>query len=64
MLMLITCHKAQGGEWEEVSIVTESMLYHTRQSSDFINKWLYTAITRAKSNVNLLRRPAFPADSL
>jgi len=58
----ITCHKAQGGEWEEVSIVTESILYHSRQPSDFVNKWLYTAITRAKSNVNLLRRPARPVD--
>jgi ATP-dependent exoDNAse (exonuclease V) alpha subunit len=58
----ITCHKAQGGEWEEVSIVTESMLYHSKQPSDFVLRWLYTAITRAKSNVNLLRRPARPAD--
>jgi len=58
----ITCHKAQGGEWEEVSIVTESILYHSKQPSDFVNKWLYTAITRAKSNVNLLRRPARPVD--
>lgn len=58
----ITCHKAQGGEWDEVSIVTESILYHSRQPSDFVNKWLYTAITRAKSNVNLLRRPARPVD--
>ncbi|HNQ20285.1 MAG TPA: AAA family ATPase, partial [Bacteroidales bacterium] len=30
----ITCHKAQGGEWEEVSIVTESILYHSKQPSD------------------------------
>ena len=58
----ITCHKAQGGEWDEVSIVTESILYHSRQPSDFVNKWLYTAITRAKSNVNLLRRPTRPVD--
>lgn len=58
----ITCHKAQGGEWSEVSIVTESILYHSRQPSDFVNRWLYTAITRAKSNVNILRRPARPVD--
>ena len=41
----ITCHKAQGGQWEDVYIdqgyVTEEML-----TEDYI-RWLYTAITRA-----------------
>ncbi|MCX8081590.1 MAG: ATP-dependent helicase [Bacteroidia bacterium] len=38
----ITCHKAQGSEWENV--------YVTDISKNDI-KWLYTATTRAKSNI-------------
>lgn len=38
----ITCHKAQGSEWEEVIVHDESGVF--REDAD---KWLYTAITRA-----------------
>jgi exodeoxyribonuclease-5 len=40
----ITCQKAQGGEWEKVYINT----FGVRDK-----KWLYTAITRAKTELNL-----------
>jgi len=45
----VTCHKAQGGQWEHVYIdqgyMTEEML-----TPDYAH-WLYTAITRAKTHV-------------
>lgn len=51
----VTCHKAQGGQWEHVYIdqgyVTEEML-----SPDYF-RWLYTAITRATRQVFLINWP-------
>ena len=51
----ITCHKAQGGQWEDVYIdqgyITEDML-----TEDYI-RWLYTAITRATEHVYLVNWP-------
>ena len=51
----VTCHKAQGGQWEHVYIdqgyVTEDML-----SPDYF-RWLYTAITRATEQVYLVNWP-------
>ena len=51
----VTCHKAQGGQWERVFIdqgyVTEEML-----SADYF-RWLYTAITRATEKVYLINWP-------
>lgn len=52
----VTCHKAQGGQWEEVFIdqgyITEDML-----DADYL-RWLYTAITRATRHVYLVNWPA------
>ena len=51
----VTCHKAQGGQWEHVYIdqgyITEEML-----SPDYF-RWLYTAITRATEKVYLVNWP-------
>lgn len=48
----VTCHKAQGGQWEHVYIdqgyITEDML-----TPDYY-RWLYTAITRATEKVFLV----------
>ena len=48
----ITCHKAQGSEWDKVLILEEAFPFdpveHTR--------WLYTAITRASDKVVIIRR--------
>ena len=48
----VTCHKAQGGQWEHVYIdqgyITEEML-----TPDYF-RWLYTAITRATEQVYLV----------
>ncbi len=51
----VTCHKAQGGQWQHVYIdqgyITEDML-----SSDYF-RWLYTALTRATEKVFLVNWP-------
>ena len=52
----VTCHKAQGGQWEHVYIdqgyMTDDML-----TPDYIH-WLYTAFTRASSRLYLVNWPA------
>lgn len=57
----ITCHKAQGGQWEDVYIdqgyITEDML-----TEDYI-RWLYTAITRATEHVFLVNWPKEQTES-
>jgi len=50
----VTCHKAQGGEWEEVGIDFGG---HKGLHSDLLRKWSYTAITRAKNVVHLAEAP-------
>ena len=51
----VTCHKAQGGQWQRVFIdqgyVTRDML-----SPDYF-RWLYTALTRATEQVYLINWP-------
>ncbi len=51
----VTCHKAQGGQWQHVYIdqgyVTEELL-----TPDYF-RWLYTAITRATEKVFLVNWP-------
>ena len=51
----VTCHKAQGGQWQHVYIdqgyITEEML-----SPDYF-RWLYTALTRATEKVFLVNWP-------
>ncbi|MBR5352490.1 MAG: AAA family ATPase [Bacteroidales bacterium] len=49
----ITCHKAQGGEWDCI-IVDYSMRTGT---SDDMLRWCYTATTRAKKQLYLLNPP-------
>ena len=47
----ITCHKAQGSEWEKVLVVEESFPFATDEHA----RWLYTACTRASSRLVLVR---------
>lgn len=51
----VTCHKAQGGQWEHVYVdqgyMTDDML-----TPDYIH-WLYTAMTRASSQLYLVNWP-------
>jgi exodeoxyribonuclease V len=46
---VITCHKAQGSEWDRVLVLDES-----RKFGAHANKWLYTAITRAAKSVTVV----------
>lgn len=45
----ITCHKAQGSEFDFVVVFDESWCFEEK------HKWLYTAITRAKSKLLIVR---------
>ena len=57
----VTCHKAQGGQWQHVYIdqgyITEDML-----SPDYF-RWLYTALTRATEKVFLVNWPKEQVES-
>lgn len=56
----VTCHKAQGGQWEHVYVdqgyMTDDML-----TPDYIH-WLYTAFTRATSKLFLVNWPKTQTD--
>ena len=47
----VTCHKAQGGEWDNVFLFLDSKMYGMPQIELF--RWWYTAITRAKKQLHL-----------
>lgn len=46
----ITCHKAQGSEFDFVIVFDESWVFGEER-----NRWLYTAITRAKDKLLIIR---------
>ncbi len=48
----ITCHKAQGGEWKNVVLTLEPILFF--QSPEVTYRWVYTAISRARENLFVL----------
>ncbi len=48
----LTCHKAQGGEWETAIVDVPGYLQGSYTSQ---LRWLYTAITRGKKEVRILR---------
>lgn len=48
---VITCHKAQGSEWDDVTIVDDGGAFREHQ-----HRWRYTALTRASKRVTFLRR--------
>ncbi len=47
----VTCHKSQGGEWDNVFLFLDKGMYHMGAVN--LAKWWYTAITRAKKNLYL-----------
>jgi len=47
----ITCHKAQGSEWENV--ILDCDFIQNRLTESYF-RWLYTAITRSKKNLYLI----------
>lgn len=48
----VTCHKAQGGQWERV-FIDQGMFNNTDVTIDYL-RWLYTALTRATEKVFLV----------
>lgn len=48
---VVTCHKAQGGEWPNVYINLSESLNLLERETRF--RWLYTAVTRAQETLNL-----------
>jgi exodeoxyribonuclease-5 len=50
----ITCHKSQGGQWENVFV--EKPYLKEGPNKDYL-RWLYTAITRAKKSLYLIGFP-------
>lgn len=47
----ITCHKSQGSEWDKVLVMHDD----TSFLKDHERNWLYTAITRAKERVTIVK---------
>lgn len=47
----ITCHKAQGSQWDKVLVVEEKFPFDKTEHA----RWLYTAVTRGASRVVLVR---------
>ncbi|WP_270086965.1 ATP-dependent DNA helicase [Sphingobacterium sp. SYP-B4668] len=48
----ITCHKAQGGQWEAV-FIDQGYLHDDMLNTEFL-RWLYTALTRATKELFLV----------
>jgi hypothetical protein len=48
----MTCHKAQGGEWDNVTVWFDRV----RQDESFY-RWAYTAVTRAQYNLQTMYAP-------
>ena len=47
----ITCHKAQGSEWDKVLVIEEQFPYPKEEHA----RWLYTAVTRSSEKLVLVR---------
>lgn len=45
----LTCHKAQGSQWDDVIVYDESGVF-----GDDARRWQYTAITRAAKRVRVV----------
>jgi len=46
----ITCHKAQGSQWDHVVLIDESFSFRKDRY-----KWLYTGVTRAAEKLTIIR---------
>ncbi len=49
----VTCHKAQGGEWDDVFLFLESKMYGMSKPELF--RWWYTAITRTRIRLHIAK---------
>ncbi|PLX14001.1 MAG: ATP-dependent endonuclease, partial [Marinilabiliales bacterium] len=60
----VTCHKAQGGQWNTV-FIDQGFINEERADKEYL-RWLYTAITRSTQKVYLInfKQDFFPGISL
>ena len=56
----VTCHKAQGGQWQRV-FIDQGFITEEQLSPDYF-RWLYTALTRATEKVYLVNWPVTESD--
>ncbi|MBK8119892.1 MAG: ATP-binding domain-containing protein [Sulfuritalea sp.] len=56
----VTCHKAQGGEWDSVYVKFSG--FPERNSGFF--RWAYTAITRGRKTLGVIEAPSFGEPTL
>ena len=49
---VLTCHKAQGGEWEEVYLDIPRRIAREPKAATY--QWLYTAMTRARNTLHIV----------
>jgi hypothetical protein len=54
----VTCHKAQGGEWDSVLTVWDHGTEYGKTNANFY-RWAYTAITRASKTLYAFEPPSF-----
>lgn len=48
----LTCHKAQGGEWNNVFL--DIPRYFPKLEKPYIYQWVYTAMTRARKELYII----------
>ncbi len=48
----LTCHKAQGGEWDEVFLYLDNKIHGIPKPG--IYQWMYTAVTRARKKLHMV----------
>lgn len=47
----LTCHKAQGSQWDDVLVYDESWLFGKSGGAEMSSRWAYTAMTRAAKTI-------------
>lgn len=57
----VTCHKAQGGEWNSVFVDFSGFRFN---QNDQFYRWAYTAITRGKEKIYAFKLPFFGSAAL
>jgi superfamily I DNA/RNA helicase len=54
----LTCHKAQGGEWDTAIVDLEGKFFYKNEAS---YRWMYTAMTRARKRLWFIGTVPFTA---
>lgn len=57
----VTCHKAQGGQWDDIFVDMAGIAPEAFTTLDF-HRWLYTAITRATQKIYFANPPQILCD--